>query len=63
MAKWNTLVAGAMALAMAGPAAAQEIKVGLSLPQTMAGFDFVNGMYETFKAEVEKNSDMTVDLV
>src|SRR5690606_14844020 len=27
------------------------------------GFDFVNGMYETFKEEVEANSDMTVDLV
>lgn len=55
-------------LAMAGFAAfnsaeAQEIKVGLSLPQDLPGFDFVNGMYETFKAEVEAASDMTVDLV
>jgi tripartite ATP-independent transporter DctP family solute receptor len=44
-------------------ALAQDIKVGLSLPQNAAGFDFVNGMFETFKAEVEANSDMTVNLV
>ncbi|GAB5377967.1 MAG: TRAP transporter substrate-binding protein [Acuticoccus sp.] len=45
------------------PASAQEIKVGLSLPQNMKALDFVNGMYETFKSEVEANSDMTVDIV
>ena len=53
----------AFGLSFGGPAAAQEIKVGLSLPETMTGLDFVNGMYETFKAEVEANTDMTVDLV
>ncbi|WP_309083813.1 TRAP transporter substrate-binding protein [Chelativorans sp.] len=55
------LIAG-LALA-AAPAAAQEIKVGLSLPENVVGFDFVNGMYKTFKEEVEANSEMTVDLV
>lgn len=56
-------LAAAMLASAAAPSLAQEIKVGLSLPQNAAGFDFVNGMYETFKSEVEANSDMTVDLV
>lgn len=56
-------LAAAIVAAMAAPSLAQEIKVGLSLPQNAVGFDFVNGMYETFKSEVEANSDMTVDLV
>lgn len=56
-------VVGTTLAATLSPAVAQDIKVGLSLPQNMAGFDFVNGMYETFKSEVEANSDMTVDLV
>lgn len=47
----------AMALLLFGspsPASAQKvIKAGLTLPQKTAGFDHVNGMYETFKAEVE----------
>lgn len=45
------------------PALAQEITVGLSLPEAMEGFDFVNGMYRTFAEQVEANSDMTVNLV
>lgn len=56
-------VAGALATSAAIPAFAQDIKVGLSLPEGMADFDFINGMYETFKSEVEANSDMTVDIV
>lgn len=59
----GALVAASTITFAAGAVTAQEIKVGLSLPQNAAGFDFVNGMYETFKAEVEANSDMTVDLV
>ncbi|MFV0386668.1 TRAP transporter substrate-binding protein [Paracoccus sp. (in: a-proteobacteria)] len=50
-------------LGVPGGAAAQSITVGLSLPETIEGFDFVNGMYRTFKDEVEANSDMTVELV
>jgi len=53
------------AFAFAAPVFAQTtIKVGLALPQGMAGFDHVNGMYETFKKEVEANSkgELKVDL-
>jgi tripartite ATP-independent transporter DctP family solute receptor len=57
------LMAGAVLSAAFVPASAQEIKVGLSLPENIVGFDFVNGMYQTFKTEVEAASDMTVDLV
>ena len=58
-----TAFAGALALA----AAAQSqttIKVGLALPKGMAGFDHVNGMYETFGREVEAASKgaLKVDL-
>ena len=59
----SILLASAVLAATATPSFSQEIKVGLSLPQNATGFDFVNGMYETFKAEVEANSEMTVDLV
>lgn len=59
----SIVLASAVMAAAAAPSIAQEIKVGLALPQNATGFDFVNGMYETFKAEVEANSDMTVDLV
>jgi len=51
------------ALAMPAVAQAQEITIGLSLPETIEGFDFVNGMYRTFAEQVEANSDMTVNLV
>ncbi len=56
-------VALSSALALGATAQAQEITVGLSLPETMQGFDFVNGMYRTFAEQVEANSDMTVNLV
>ena len=56
-------LAAALAVSGAVPGQAQEIKVGLALPEGMADFDFINGMYETFKTEVEATSDMTVDLV
>jgi tripartite ATP-independent transporter DctP family solute receptor len=57
------LAALAVCAALALPASAQTITVGLSLPETMQGFDFVNGMYRTFAEHVEANSDMTVNLV
>ncbi|MGE0314463.1 MAG: TRAP transporter substrate-binding protein [Lautropia sp.] len=43
----------------------KTIKVGLSLPKGVPGFDFVNGMYELFKAEVEAGTRgaLVVDLV
>lgn len=43
--------------------AAQEITVGVSLPESTGVQNFVNGMYETFRDEVEANSDMTVNIV
>ena len=57
------LTALALAAALALPVQAQQITVGLSLPETIEGFDFVNGMYQTFADQVEANSDMTVNLV
>lgn len=57
------LAALALAASLAVPASAQTITVGLSLPENMEGFDFVNGMYRTFAEQVEANSDMTVNLV
>jgi len=57
------LAALALAASLALPASAQTITVGLSLPENMEGFDFVNGMYRTFAEQVEANSDMTVNLV
>jgi tripartite ATP-independent transporter DctP family solute receptor len=57
------LSALAIAAALALPAQAQQITIGLSLPETMEGFDFVNGMFRTFADEVEANSDMTVNIV
>ena len=58
-----TKAAAVSLLAALAPASAQEIRVGLSLPEAMTGLDFVNGMYETFEAEVEANSEMEVELV
>lgn len=59
----KTLAALALSASLALPASAQTITVGLSLPETIEGFDFVNGMYRTFAEHVEANSDMTVNLV
>jgi tripartite ATP-independent transporter DctP family solute receptor len=51
------LTAFAGALAFAVSASAQTtIKVGLTLPKGLPGFDHVNGMYETFGREVEAAS-------
>ncbi|SIS66082.1 TRAP transporter substrate-binding protein [Paracoccus saliphilus] len=56
-------IALALSVGMAGSVPAQNITVGLLLPEEMPGFDFVNGMYGLFKDEVEANSEMSVDLV
>ncbi|MCA0202879.1 MAG: TRAP transporter substrate-binding protein [Proteobacteria bacterium] len=58
-----SLAALIVAAGLSLPAAAQTITIGLSLPETIEGFDFVNGMYRTFAAEVEANSDMSVNIV
>jgi len=59
----STLATLALSATLALPLQAQTITVGLSLPETIEGFDFVNGMYRTFAEHVEANSDMTVNLV
>jgi TRAP-type transport system periplasmic protein len=57
-------LAAALALpTLTAPLQAQQITVGLSLPETIEGFDFVNGMYRLFAEQVQANSDMTVNLV
>ena len=45
--------------------AEKDIKVGLALPQNIQGFDHVNGMYETFKKEVETatKGELKVEIV
>jgi len=59
-------LAGALVLALAAASSVAEttMKVGLALPQGMAGFDHVNGMYEAFKREVEAGTkgEIKVDL-
>ncbi len=59
------LAAGALALATIAAVQAEEIKVGLVLKEGFPGAEPVNGMYELFKEEVEKNSngEITVDIV
>jgi len=59
----STFAAVALSAALALPVQAQTITVGLSLPETIEGFDFVNGMYRIFAEHIEANSDMTVNLV
>lgn len=56
-------IAAATMIALAGSAAAQTLTVGLSLPETIEGFDFVNGMYRTFEERLEASSDIEVELV
>lgn len=62
------LAAIAAAIALLAPLAAhaqKTIKVGLSLSKGAPGFDFINGMYELFKAEVESatKGSLSVELV
>jgi tripartite ATP-independent transporter DctP family solute receptor len=59
------LVAAIALLAPFAASAQKTIKVGLSLSKGAPGFDFINGMYELFKAEVESATKgaLTVELV
>lgn len=64
----RSMAALAAALLLAAPPAAQAqktIKVGLALSKGAPGFDFINGMYELFKAEVEAGTKgaLQVELV
>jgi len=57
------VIAAVAAVMIATPALAQNIKIGLTLPKNLEGFDFINGLYEAFKDEVEKSSAMKVEIV
>jgi TRAP-type transport system periplasmic protein len=59
----TTFAALTLSASLALPATAQTITIGLSLPEAMEGFDFVNGMYRTFADEVEAHSDLSVNIV
>ncbi|MGH8795774.1 MAG: TRAP transporter substrate-binding protein [Caldimonas sp.] len=62
----RALAAIALGIAAMSPALADKtIKVGLSLPNNAPGFDFVNGMYEQFKKDVESGTkgSVKVDLI
>ena len=65
---FRSLAALAAAVLLVAPPFAQAqktVKVGLSLAKGAPGFDFINGMYELFKAEVEAGTkgSLVVDLV
>jgi tripartite ATP-independent transporter DctP family solute receptor len=65
MARAGAVLGAVAGATLASSVAAQTvIKVGLALPQGTQGFDHVNGMYETFKREVEATSkgELRVDL-
>src|SRR5262249_25215967 len=50
----TTLVAAVLLLLLPQPAGSQKnIKVALALPRDVPGIDFINGMYEVFKSDVE----------
>ena len=57
----NTLTTFIVALTLAAacpPAVnAQTLRIGLAMPQGMQAMDYVNGMYEMFRDEVETNSN------
>lgn len=59
----TSLAALTLSASLALPVWAQTITIGLSLPETIEGFDFVNGMYRTFAEQVEANSDLSVNIV
>jgi tripartite ATP-independent transporter DctP family solute receptor len=61
----TTLITGVLLL-LPQPASAQKnIKVALALPKDVPGIDFINGMYEVFKSDVEARttSALTVEII
>src|SRR5262249_18145743 len=62
----TTLVAAVLLLLLPEPAGAQKnIKVALALPKDVPGIDFINGMYELFKSDVEDRTTraLTVEII
>ena len=63
MLRSMAVLAAAVLLAVPPAAQAQKtIKVGLALSKGAPGFDFINGMYELFKAEVEAGTKGTLQV-
>src|SRR5262249_30055067 len=61
----TTLVA-AVLLVLPQPAGSQKnIKVALALPKDVSGIDFINGMYEVFKSDVEAQTTgaLTIEII
>ena len=61
----TTLIASVLPL-LPQPAGAQKnIKVALALSRDVPGIDFINGMYEVFKSDVEAGttSALTVEII
>jgi C4-dicarboxylate-binding protein DctP len=60
-----TLIA-AVLLSLPQTASAQKnIKVALTLSKNLPGIDFINGMYEVFKSDVETrtNGALTIEII
>ena len=59
-----TLIAAVLLLLPQTVCAQKIIKVALALPKDVPGIDFINGMYEVFKSDVETrtNGTLTVEI-
>jgi tripartite ATP-independent transporter DctP family solute receptor len=61
----TTLIAAVLLLLPQTAAAQKNIRVGLALPRDLPGIDFINGMYEIFKSDVESrtNGALTIEII
>ena len=61
----TTLVAAVLLLMPQTAGAQKNIKVALALSQDLPGIDFINGMYEVFKRDVETrtNGALNVEII
>jgi hypothetical protein len=61
----TTLIAGVLPLLPQPVGAQKNIKVALALSRDVPGIDFINGMYEVFKSDVEARttSALTVEIL
>ena len=61
----TTLIAGVLPLLPQPVGAQKNIKVALALSRDVPGIDFINGMYEVFKSDVEARttSALTVEII
>jgi tripartite ATP-independent transporter DctP family solute receptor len=61
----RTLIAAVLLLLPQTAAAQKNIRVGLALSKDLPGIDFINGMYESFKSDVERrtNGALTIEII